>query len=391
MPRTSGLSACLPVGSGPEPNLRGFCYGVGVVRSIAALFGGHRVRAYSPYLLATAAILSSTVQAAYQDAGALVDMETASAERWQTTLVAGPYGSKHAAQVALPLGGAEPILDEPVGLSLGNLGTPGDMLVVTSRQDSDAVVTGSVSHAQKSAPEYPVAVRETKGDLLMSRAGQPERFRVDPEAGGLVRMPRFVIEPPKEEEKALIQSFIKADPPKNGKPIMVASLDPTAGLEHVIAFQPLLTSPLEEVWRGRIEIEDYDRDMHCLATAVYFEARGESIAGQRAVAQVVLNRVLDYRYPDNVCGVVFQNQTWRNRCQFSFACDGQPERINDKGSWATAVDIAREALDGDYFLEGVGEATHYHATYVRPRWSRALRKVEKVGTHIFYQLRPGQR
>lgn len=361
------------------------------MRSIATLFGGHRVRAFGPYILAAAAFLSSTVEAAYQDAGALIDMETASAERWQTTLVAGPYGSAHAAQVSLPLSDSAPLLDQPVGLSLGSLGTAGDMIVLSSQHDADPIVTGSVSGALKSAPAYPRVVRETKGDLLMSRASEPKRFDVDPDGGGLVRMPRFFMDPPKEEEKALIHSFQKFDTPKNGRPIMVASLDPTAGLEHVIAFQPLLTSPLEEVWRGRIEIEDYDRDMHCLATAIYFEARGESQAGQRAVAQVILNRVLDYRYPDTVCGVVFQNQTWRNRCQFSFACDGRPERINDKGSWATAVDIAKAALDGDYFLEGVGEATHYHATYVSPRWSRALRKVEKVGTHVFYQLRPGQR
>jgi spore germination cell wall hydrolase CwlJ-like protein len=158
----------------------------------------------------------------------------------------------------------------------------------------------------------------------------------------------------------------------------------------MIAFQPLLTSPLEEVWRGPIEIDDFESERHCLATAVYFEARGESDEGQRAVAQVVLNRVLDSRYPDTVCGVVFQNQNWRNRCQFSFACDGRPERISDKGSWATAVKIAEDALDGDYFDKGVGGATHYHATYVRPRWSRYLEKIERVGTHVFYQLRPGQ-
>jgi len=338
-----------------------------------------------------AALLSSTVQAAYQDAGALVDLETASVPRWTNTLVASPYGSEHNAQLSLPLGKSAPLLDQPVGLSMGSLGAPSQTLVLApANGDEEAILTGSIPGTRGSV-SFPEVVRETKGDLLMSRAGRPDRFDIDPDAGGMVRKPRFIIEPPKEEEKELLHSFRTFDPPKVGKPIMVASLDPTAGLGHMIAFQPLLTSPLEEVFRGRIEIVDYDRDRHCLATAIYFEARGESEAGQKAVAQVVLNRVLDYRYPDSVCGVVFQNQTWRNRCQFSFACDGRPERINDKGSWSTAVRIAEEALDGDYFLEGVGEATHYHATYVRPRWSRYLNKMEKVGTHIFYQLRPGQR
>ncbi|MEJ8571707.1 cell wall hydrolase [Microbaculum marinum] len=336
-------------------------------------------------------MLASTVQAAYQDAGALVDLETASVPRWKATLVASPYGSEHSPQIALPLGNAAPIVDRPIGLSLGSLGMPSDTVVIApSHEDADAIVTGSFE-ADSEAPAFPEVVREGKGDLLMSRAGRPERFDIDPDAGGLVRKPRLMIEPPKESDREMIHSFRKVEPPTNGKPIMVASLDPTAGLSHVIAFQPLLTSPLEDVWRGRIEIQDYDRDRHCLATAIYFEARGESISGQKAVAQVILNRVLDYRYPDTVCGVVFQNQTWRNRCQFSFACDGRPERISDKGSWATAVKIAEEALDGDYFMEDIGEATHYHATYVQPRWSRYLNKVERVGTHIFYQLRPGQR
>ena len=80
-----------------------------------------------------------------------------------------------------------------------------------------------------------------------------------------------------------------------------------------------------------------DKELWCLATAIYFEARGESYRGQVAVAQVVLNRVKDHRYPDTICGVVFQNQSRRNSCQFSFACDGIPETINDSKSWAQAA------------------------------------------------------
>ncbi|WP_436642965.1 cell wall hydrolase [Microbaculum sp. FT89] len=362
------------------------------MRRIAALSGGHRVRSFAPYLLALGGFLASTVQAAYQDAAAVVDIEAASSPRWMATLVAQPYGSVHAAKVALPLRDQDADFDKPIGISLSSLGVPSETIVVARQsKDGDPVVTGSIGDSGQETPSYPEVVRETKGDLMMSRAGFGERFKVDPDAGGMVRIPRYVIEPPEPADKPMIQSFLKVDPPKNGKPVMVASLDPQIGLNHVIAFQPLLASPLEEVWRGRIEIDDFERDRHCLATAVYFEARGESEDGQRAVAQVVLNRVLDSRYPSTVCGVVFQNQSWRNRCQFSFACDGRPERIDDKGSWSKAVKVAEDALVGDYFDEGIGEATHYHATYVRPRWSRYLKKVERVGTHIFYQLRPGQR
>src|SRR5690606_9256257 len=93
-----------------------------------------------------------------------------------------------------------------------------------------------------------------------------------------------------------------------------------------------------------------DKERWCLATAIYFEARGESYRGQVAVAQVVLNRVKDHRYPDTICGVVFQNQNRRNACQFSFACDGIPEVVNEPKPWAQAEDISRRVLDGELYL-----------------------------------------
>jgi spore germination cell wall hydrolase CwlJ-like protein len=77
-------------------------------------------------------------------------------------------------------------------------------------------------------------------------------------------------------------------------------------------------------------------------------------------------------------------------CQFSFACEGKALRIADQDSWSKAVRIAREVTDGQTYLAEVGGATHYHATYVRPRWARKLERKDKIGVHIFYKLRPGQ-
>ncbi len=128
----------------------------------------------------------------------------------------------------------------------------------------------------------------------------------------------------------------------------------------------------------------------CLAEAIYFEARSESEEGQAAVAQVVLNRALSGLYPASVCGVVYQNRHRFKACQFSFACEGKSLRITDGSSWETAVRIASEVLDGRTYLSNVGGATHYHATYVRPGWSRRLERASKIGTHIFYKLKPGQ-
>jgi len=128
-------------------------------------------------------------------------------------------------------------------------------------------------------------------------------------------------------------------------------------------------------------------DIHCMAEAIYFEARGESYKGQVAVGQVVMNRLAHPIYPKDICQVVFQNQQMRDACQFSFACDGRPETIDDPKSWRQADEIARGVISGSLYLPEVGKATHYHATYVYPDWAPRLKRVTKIGHHIFYQFR----
>ena len=125
----------------------------------------------------------------------------------------------------------------------------------------------------------------------------------------------------------------------------------------------------------------------CLADAVYFEARAEPVRGQMAVAQVVINRVFSGYYPNNICGVVYQNAHRHLRCQFTFACDGRPERVNEPAAWERAQHIARDALDGDSWLNDVGKATHYRARWVHPRWVRKMRKLDRIGVHTFYRPR----
>lgn len=127
----------------------------------------------------------------------------------------------------------------------------------------------------------------------------------------------------------------------------------------------------------------------CLAEAIYFEARSEPWAGQVAVAQVILNRVKNPTYPNSICGVVYQNKRWRNRCQFSFACDGVRDRIRDKSSYRKAQTIAREVIAGKHWLDKVGDSTHYHATYVRPRWAPRMTRKGKIGQHIFFRTKKG--
>ena len=124
---------------------------------------------------------------------------------------------------------------------------------------------------------------------------------------------------------------------------------------------------------------------NCLARAVYFEARSESEMGQLAVAKVILNRVRDPNFPNSICGVVYQGSGSRNSCQFSFACDGMPDDVRQPNAWANSKRIARMALAGDSKVAAVGSATNYHADYVRPKWAKSMKRLIKIGRHIFYQ------
>ena len=127
------------------------------------------------------------------------------------------------------------------------------------------------------------------------------------------------------------------------------------------------------------------RAERCLANAVYFEARSEPVRGQIAVAQVVLNRAFSGYYPDDVCGVVYQNANRHLSCQFTFACDGIPDVVTEPEPWRRAQRIAKAALDGKLWLADVGKATHYHASYVNPYWVRSMRRLRRIGLHTFYR------
>jgi hypothetical protein len=126
----------------------------------------------------------------------------------------------------------------------------------------------------------------------------------------------------------------------------------------------------------------------CVADAVYFEARGEPLRGQMAVAQVVMNRVFSGYYPNNVCGVVYQNADRHLACQFTFACEGKDlSRVDELDMWEQAKRIAKDALDGKIWLAEVGHATHYHAYWVHPSWVHEMKKMYQLGVHTFYRPR----
>jgi spore germination cell wall hydrolase CwlJ-like protein len=133
------------------------------------------------------------------------------------------------------------------------------------------------------------------------------------------------------------------------------------------------------------------RQIQCLATAMYFEARGEPARGQFIVGRVILNRVTSRYYPDDICDVVYQNAHMKNACQFSFACDGLPNRVRETEAWSAIKRRAAYLLECDdkCSLAAIGRSelwtsTHYHADYVSPNWANKLQRTGQVGRHIFY-------
>jgi hypothetical protein len=134
--------------------------------------------------------------------------------------------------------------------------------------------------------------------------------------------------------------------------------------------------------------QNVDRALDCLTAAVYYEARSESIDGQRAVAQVVLNRVRNPAFPNSVCGVVYQGVERGIGCQFTFACDGSTLFRREPAAWERARGVAQAALAGEVYAP-VGLATNYHTTAILPWWASSLAKVTTIGAHIFYKWRGG--
>lgn len=125
------------------------------------------------------------------------------------------------------------------------------------------------------------------------------------------------------------------------------------------------------------------RATRCLTDAIYYEAANEPLEGQRAVAQVVVNRLRDPHFPKSVCGVVYQGWERSTGCQFSFVCDGSIRRRHaDLAVWERLKPIAEAALNG-YVVAEVGSSTHYYAQYVRPNWVNTVARITQIGQHIF--------
>lgn len=289
-----------------------------------------------------------------------------------------------------------------------------------SYSGADPVITGSVDHLFQTA-SFMGPNRGEKTDrfkpevdvLAVSRSFEEVRIRLaalragpsDPTDLGQSRLADLDL-PEAAETDSGPRMSVAAINPHAVNPATAAALDAIAGIAPQTASLVPEATPLPAIASEQLayaranapvtgsyasgqSVAVSDKELWCLATAIYFEARGESYRGQVAVAQVVMNRTKDHRYPDTICGVVFQNQHRKNACQFSFACDGIPEVVTEREAWAQAEEIATKYTTGEIYLTEVGDATHYHATYVRPPWAPRMEKVTQIGLHVFYKFKRG--
>jgi hypothetical protein len=161
-------------------------------------------------------------------------------------------------------------------------------------------------------------------------------------------------------------------------------------------FREGLADPVRTALRGPFDgplaapeptdIEALDqRELGCLAQAIYYEARGETVRGQVAVGEVVMNRVRSKHYPNTICGVVYQGWRRATGCQFTFTCDGSLDNRPTGRAWQRAEHIAAQVMMG-HTRSVVGASTHYHTTAVSPRWRPMLVETVRLGEHIFYRL-----
>ncbi len=185
-----------------------------------------------------------------------------------------------------------------------------------------------------------------------------------------------------------LEFALNSSSPTSSDGVVVAVVTDPNARDTTVVQQSLLGGGKPN-YAALIDPKDNARQMRCLAEAIYFESRSEPEAGQAAVAQVVLNRVRSGIYPSTVCGVVYQDRNRPFACQFSFACEGKSLRVQEPGAWAVATRVAEEVVSGKSYNPAVAEAVNYHANYVSPFWVGYLRRVDRIGAHIFYAMRDG--
>ncbi len=370
----------------------------------------------SPAVFGFCAWLIFPSTAAYGDlAGLLAGIDREGAN-WRMVMTDSPAGSTHQAELAFG--------DVKASAAIGD----GGLVLPDGRR------VAFQSEAKGSDPrpdEDRINRQDKKGRVVAITPMQPPK---DFSAGSVLQRQSMLLRPESAtgertaflkpqlggKEIQIATAFYKKEPPKpdDSVPAYIANLvtnqnadvlaaayaSPAPDYARVSPFDSILAKdqdgegrfvpqigPKDHAWAANVlppSVFSPD-EQQCLATGIYFEARGESVKGQAAVAQVILNRVRNPAYPKTICGVVYQNEDWTNACQFSFACDNVKERVNSPEHWRIARQVAMAVTAGKIWLPEVGSATHYHAVYVRPKWAAEMVKVGRIGMHIFYRTYGG--
>ncbi|MEM8616985.1 MAG: cell wall hydrolase [Pseudomonadota bacterium] len=217
------------------------------------------------------------------------------------------------------------------------------------------------------------AARESAYELRM----QSLRLAQTQDAGAVLRADERTPALLRHDWLRSVEYSLEREPSLALSPVAALERD-RAALVNLETFGPVHLSRAEEV----------THEAKCLATAIYYEARSERLAGQIGVAEVIMNRVRDHRYPNTICDVVYQGETRTTGCQFTFTCDGSEDKAPRGAKWKEAQTVASHVIMGLSEMK-TGGATHYHATYVNPVWNSGLVRTTRIGTHIFYRFPRG--
>ena len=400
-----------------------------------------RRRRRAKIALWAAALALLPTQVAYQDLGALLVQQSGVIARAREHLIASPFGTIHAAMFSLP---------RPLGTSLphppvyalanfdpnaiaGSIGSQmlGDVAAplqfpTVNRKDKGNLLAKRAREPLPPLPPLlaiaPVPRNEAdaalKQDDMASRidpyadyefgapADEPQTADVAPKA---VEQPKSLarLAPDASEQVSLyfgaapmashegLKAWAPGEAPvvSDDPDLKLSALTPNASDDsgESVANKGQVTGdnarPKSPAERLALSGASRAKAEKCLANAVYFEARDEPLRAQIAVAQVVLNRVFSPFYPNDVCGVVYQNADRHLACQFTFACDGKRDVITEPDAWVRAQRIARDMLDGKLWMPEVAKSTHYHDYWAHPDWVGEMKRIDRLGGLIFYRPR----
>jgi len=375
----------------------------------------------------------------FQDLGALLVRQPGVAARAYEHIIASPFGTIHAATFSMP---------SPIGTAIPH--PPLYALANFDPTDVAASIASQFLGDANAPLQFPKVNRRDKRDSFLSRAREPMPplplvLPVEPvpqaQADALLKseqVPTIRFDPylnyqfataldeqatPADAQapaanapdgKDASQVYFNADSLASGleqiapwaegeAPVVTASIDPD--IKQSALAPPKGNDEAGESIASKGEVTGVDRHPRspaerlgligatrakaekCLANAVYFESRDEPVRAQIAVAQVVMNRVFSPFYPNDVCGVVYQNANRHLACQFTFACDGIPDVVTEPDAWARAKHIARDMLDGKLWMPEVGKSTHYHDYWAHPNWVGDMKRIDRLGGLIFYRPR----